>query len=231
MSLKALPRRERERYAVCGSDNRTYRSQHHLECARRFNASEWAPKLSFQWLGFLYCGCVFLLFTPQIFSRWATGSANVTATPVQRHLRRVSQPQIQCVDLMDDLTLATRRCCVPREGCIQVSARDSFHKFDLLWSSVSSLSNPLYFRVEISTCWWMYQEVWTGSVKKGFQNSSVIFIIIIYSVNNWVELRWKRRLNSWKSKETLTAFDDSIKRCGAATHYRKHVGGKLGSPI
>lgn len=39
-SLKLAPKRVRERYAVCGSDNRTYRHSHHLECARRFNASE-----------------------------------------------------------------------------------------------------------------------------------------------------------------------------------------------
>lgn len=35
--MKTLSHSERSLYAVCGSDWRTYRTRHHLECSRRFN--------------------------------------------------------------------------------------------------------------------------------------------------------------------------------------------------
>lgn len=41
LSLRRAPINERTRYIVCGSDMRTYRSKHHLECTRRFNFSEY----------------------------------------------------------------------------------------------------------------------------------------------------------------------------------------------
>lgn len=37
-SIRTAPIRERTRFVVCGSDMRTYRSQYHLECTRRYNA-------------------------------------------------------------------------------------------------------------------------------------------------------------------------------------------------
>lgn len=36
-SLMSAPASERTRFIVCGSDLRTYRSEHHLECSRRYN--------------------------------------------------------------------------------------------------------------------------------------------------------------------------------------------------
>lgn len=40
-SLRSAPGNEQTRFLVCGSDLRTYRSKHHLECSRRYNSSEW----------------------------------------------------------------------------------------------------------------------------------------------------------------------------------------------
>ncbi|XP_037044515.1 serine protease inhibitor dipetalogastin-like [Bradysia coprophila] len=37
-SLRSAPIHERTKFVVCGSDWRTYRSQHHLECTRRYNS-------------------------------------------------------------------------------------------------------------------------------------------------------------------------------------------------
>lgn len=37
-SLRSAPVNERTKFVVCGSDWRTYRSQHHLECTRRYNS-------------------------------------------------------------------------------------------------------------------------------------------------------------------------------------------------
>lgn len=37
-SLRSAPINERTKFVVCGSDWRTYRSQHHLECTRRYNS-------------------------------------------------------------------------------------------------------------------------------------------------------------------------------------------------
>lgn len=39
-SLGSAPGSEQTKFLVCGSDLRTYRSKHHLECSRRYNASE-----------------------------------------------------------------------------------------------------------------------------------------------------------------------------------------------
>lgn len=36
-SLRQAPISERTKFIVCGSDRRTYRSKHHLECTRRYN--------------------------------------------------------------------------------------------------------------------------------------------------------------------------------------------------
>lgn len=37
LSLRRLPVAEKTKYTVCGNDYKTYRSRHHLECARRHN--------------------------------------------------------------------------------------------------------------------------------------------------------------------------------------------------
>lgn len=47
LTLRRAPINERTRYILCGSDMRTYRSKHHLECTRRFNFSEYNIFFSF----------------------------------------------------------------------------------------------------------------------------------------------------------------------------------------
>lgn len=42
-SLRSAPINERTKFVVCGSDWRTYRSQHHLECTRRYNSCRFIP--------------------------------------------------------------------------------------------------------------------------------------------------------------------------------------------
>lgn len=37
-AIRFAPIKERQQFVVCGSDRKTYRSRHHLECARQYNS-------------------------------------------------------------------------------------------------------------------------------------------------------------------------------------------------
>lgn len=128
-SLRRSPKAVRERLAVCGSDRKTYRSQHHLECSRQLNSRKCRVAL----ICIHYHAYSRHTVTYVIRSNWILKICTKYITDyvceiepnrVRPPWKQRSMPRHPFAVPMASRTSAMRPCCVPQPECspVRISA-------------------------------------------------------------------------------------------------------------